>query len=105
MKKQLKIRRWRNVRFSPVIRRDPRNPVFNDFDENAFGKRTRPTRAVLVPSEHSGLPLRPTGCPLPSAQVCASQRGANTTRARFEPGTAEDLQLTRLKQHPTPATR
>jgi hypothetical protein len=39
MKTQLKIRPWRSVRFNPVARPGPRNPVFNDFDENAFGKR------------------------------------------------------------------
>jgi hypothetical protein len=77
----IKIPRWRSVRFSPVIRRGPRNPVFNDFDENAFGKRTRPARTVLVPSEHSGLPLGPTGCPLPAARACASQHRASVTLA------------------------
>jgi hypothetical protein len=105
MKKQLKIRRWHSMQFCPVIRRCLPDPVFNDFDENAFGKRTRPARVVLVRSEHYGLSLRPTGCPLSAAQACASQRGANITRARLRPGTAENLQLARLKQRPTPATR
>jgi hypothetical protein len=105
MKKQLKIRRWHRVQFSPVIRRCLPDPVFNDFDKNAFGKRTRLARVVLVRSEHYGLSLRPTGCPLSSAQACASQRGASINRARLRLRTAEDFQLTRLKQRPTPATR
>jgi hypothetical protein len=84
MKKQLiKIRRWHTVQFSPVIRQGPRNPVFNDFDENAFGKRTPPVPAVLVPSEHFGLPLGPTGCPLPAARACASQRPANERNSHY----------------------
>jgi len=37
MKKQLlKIRRWRSVRFSLVVRGGPPNPVFEDFDETVY---------------------------------------------------------------------
>ena len=82
MKKQLiKIRRWRSVRFSPVISRSPRNPVFNDFDQTALGKRTYLRRGMLVLREHSGPSSRTSGSLVPAACPCASQRQPKITLA------------------------
>ncbi len=84
MKKQLKSRRWHSSQFSPVIRRGPSDPVFNDSKKALLGSARVP-RVVLIPFEHSGLPLRPTRCSLSAAQVCASQCDANITRNASSP--------------------